>query len=116
LQQANTILIASPIYSFQIPAALKAWIDLVARAKETFKYTENGPVGLLTGKQAILVITSGGTKLGSDIDFVSSYLRHVLAFIGINDLTIIDGSGLGRDEENIINNARQEIDALALLS
>ncbi len=70
----------------------------MARAKETFKYTENDPVGLLENKQAIIIITSGGTKLGSDIDFVSNYLRHVFAFIGIEDLTITDGSGIGRDE------------------
>jgi FMN-dependent NADH-azoreductase len=88
----------------------------VARTKETLKYTENGPIGLLKGKQAILLITSGGTKLGSDIDFALSYLRHVLAFIGINDLTIIDSCRLGRDEENIINKAGQEMDALTLLS
>ncbi len=69
----------------------------MARAKETFKYTESGPVGLLENKQAI-IITSGGTKLSSDIDFVSNYLRHVFAFISIEDLTITDGSGIGRDE------------------
>ena len=79
----------------------------MSRAKETFKYTKNGPVGLLKGKQAIMVIASGGTKLGSDIDFVSSCLLHVLAFIGINDLTIINGSWLGRDEESIINKAQK---------
>lgn len=88
----------------------------MARAKETFKHTKNGPVGLLRNKQAILVITSDRTKHGSDIDFVSSYLCYLLAFIGINDLTIIDESELNREEENSINKVRQEIDALLLLS
>jgi len=112
LRNADTILLSAPIYNFQLPAAFKAWIDLVARARETFKYTPNGPVGLLQNKRAIVVLTSGGTKLGSDIDFVSGYLRHVFSFIGIDDLTIIDASGIGRDEQGIIANARQQIDAL----
>jgi FMN-dependent NADH-azoreductase len=65
---------------------------LRGQSKKIFKVTKNGPVRLLKGKQTIQVITSGGRKLGSDIDFVSSCLGHVLAFIGINDLTIINGS------------------------
>ena len=112
LRQADTIVVASPIYNFQIPAAFKAWIDLVARAKQTFHYTPNGPKGLLQNKRAFIVITSGGTKLGSDIDFVSGYLRHVFAFIGITDLTLIDASGIGRDQEAVLAQARHQIDEL----
>jgi len=114
LRAADTILISAPIYNFQLPAAFKAWIDLVARARETFKYTENGPVGLLENKRAIMVLTSGGTKLGSEIDFVSDYVRHVFGFIGIDDLTIVDASGIGADEQGVLGNARKQIDALAL--
>ncbi|QFT30997.1 FMN-dependent NADH-azoreductase [Labrenzia sp. THAF82] len=89
LKSADTIVIGTPIYNFSIPAALKAWIDLVARARETFKYTDNGPVGLLEGKKAIVVVASGGTKVGSEIDFASNYLKHVLGFLGITDVEVI---------------------------
>lgn len=89
LKDADTIVIGAPIYNFSVPAALKAWIDLVARARETFRYTENGPVGLLTGKRAIVAIASGGTKAESEIDFATNYLKHVLGFIGITDVQVI---------------------------
>lgn len=89
LKSADTIVIGTPIYNFSIPAALKAWIDLVARARETFRYTDNGPIGLLEGKKAIVVVASGGTKVGSEIDFASNYLKHVLGFLGITDVEVI---------------------------
>lgn len=86
---ADTLVIGTPIYNFAVPAALKAWIDLIARARKTFHYTANGPEGLLSGKKAYVLIASGGTELGSEIDFASGYLRHVLGFVGITDVTII---------------------------
>lgn len=89
LRAADTILIALPIYNFSVPGALKAWIDLVCRAGLTFKYTENGPVGLLDGKRAIVAVASGGTEVGSPIDFATPYMRHVLGFIGITDVTFV---------------------------
>ena len=89
LMAADILVIGSPIYNFGIPAALKAWIDMIARARKTFHYTENGPQGLLTGKKAYLLMASGGTEIGSEIDFASGYLRHVLGFIGIDDVTVI---------------------------
>ncbi len=89
LQAADTLVIAAPIYNFGVPAALKAWIDQVARARVTFRYTENGPVGLLTGKKAYLVVASGGTAIDSPIDFATPYLRHVLGFIGITDVEVV---------------------------
>jgi FMN-dependent NADH-azoreductase len=70
---------------------------MVARARETFRYTENGPEGLLKGKKAYVIVTSGGTVLDSEYDFVSGYLKHVLGFIGITDVSFIDGSGLMLD-------------------
>ena len=112
LEVADTIVIAVPIYNFGVPAAFKAWIDMVARARRTFQYTENGPKGLLTGKKAYVVITSGGTKLGSEIDFVSSWVSHVLSFIGITDSKIIDATGLMTDEQKIIAAAKTQISAL----
>ena len=92
LQAADYIVIGSPIYNFNIPAVLKAWIDMVARAKVTFEYSENGPVGLLKNKKAYIAIASGGVPIGSAMDFSSSYLKHVLAFVGITDVSIIDAS------------------------
>lgn len=92
LQAADHIVIGSPIYNFNIPAVLKAWIDMIARAKLTFEYSENGPVGLLKNKKAYIVIASGGVPVGSAMDFSYNYLKHVLAFVGITDVTIIDAS------------------------
>lgn len=86
---ADILVIGAPIYNFGIPASLKAWIDMIARARKTFQYTANGPEGLLTGKKAYVLVASGGTEVGSEIDFASGYLKHVLGFIGITDVTII---------------------------
>jgi FMN-dependent NADH-azoreductase len=112
LEVADTLVIAVPIYNFGVPAAFKAWIDMVARAKRTFEYSQNGPKGLLTGKKAYVVITSGGTKLGSEIDFVSSWITHVLSFIGITDSQIIDATGLMADQPQILAAANAQIGAL----
>ena len=98
LRAADTIVITAPVYNFHVPAALKAWIDMVARARETFRYTEEGPVGLLTGKKVYVVMTSGGTVLGAENDFVSGWLTYILAFMGMTDVTFIDSSGLMLDE------------------
>jgi FMN-dependent NADH-azoreductase len=92
LKQADILVIGSPIYNFNIPAVLKAWIDLIARAQLTFRYTDKGPVGLLEGKKAYVVIASGGVPIGSEMDFVSPYLKQVLGFVGISDVTIVDAS------------------------
>jgi len=92
LMKADHIVIGAPIYNFSIPAVLKAWIDMVARAQVTFKYTENGPVGLLKGKKAYIAMASGGVPIGSAMDFASNYLKHVLGFIGITDVIIFDGA------------------------
>lgn len=89
LENADIIVIGSPVYNFGIPASLKSWVDMIARARKTFKYTEDGPMGLLKGKKAYIAMASGGTQIGSDIDFASTYIRHILGFIGIDDVTII---------------------------
>lgn len=94
LMQADVLVIGAPMYNFGIPAALKAWIDMVARARLTFRYGENGPVGLLGGKRAYLVMATGGTAVGGGNDFASSYLRHALAFMGIIDVEIISAERL----------------------
>jgi FMN-dependent NADH-azoreductase len=112
LKSADTLVIGLPIYNFNVPAAFKAWIDQVARAKVTFRYGDNGPEGLLENKKAYVVLSSGGTQLGSDMDFVSDYIHHVLGFIGIKDVTIIDSSGIGRNEEKVIADAHAMIDGI----
>ncbi|MEM7188142.1 MAG: NAD(P)H-dependent oxidoreductase [Pseudomonadota bacterium] len=90
LKNADVIVIGAPIYNFGVPAALKAWIDLIARARVTFRYSENGPVGMLEGKRAIVVLASGGTEMDSAIDYTTPYLRHVLGFVGIKDVTVVN--------------------------
>ena len=89
LQAADEIVIGLPIYNFGMPASLKAWVDLVARPGVTFRYTQTGPEGLLTGKRATIVVASGGTPIGGDWDFASTHLKHVLGFIGITDVTVV---------------------------
>lgn len=96
LEQATHIVIAAPIYNFSVPAVLKAWVDQVARARVTFRYTENGPEGLLKGKKAYLVVASGGVPLGSEVDYASTYLRHVMGFLGIDDVTLVNANELGQ--------------------
>ena len=108
---ADTLVIGVPIYNFGIPAALKAWVDQVTRANRTFKYKDTGPIGLLTGKKAYLVITSGGTECGSDIDFATGYMCHVLGFIGITDTEIIPADQLMVAEEAKLANALKLIEA-----
>ena len=112
LESADVVVIGLPIYNFGVPAAFKAWIDQIVRAKRTFRYGKNGPEGLLENTKAYIILSSGGTQLGSDIDFVSGYIRHVLGFIGIDDLTFIDSSGIGRDEEKVLTNAHTAIDGM----
>ncbi len=113
LQQADTIVIGLPIYNFSVPAAFKAWIDLVARVGLTFSYTENGPKGLLEGKRAVLAIASGGTAVGSDIDFATNYAKHVLGFIGIHNVDVVAADRMALDAEAALNNARQAVSELA---
>ena len=106
---ADILVIAAPVYNFSVPASLKAWIDLVARAGLTFRYTENGPVGLLSGKKAYIILASGGTPIGSDIDYASGYLRHILGFIGIDDVTVIAAERLMQQSDTAVDTAEQQI-------
>ncbi|KWV90978.1 FMN-dependent NADH-azoreductase [Erythrobacter sp. YT30] len=100
LQAADTIVFSVPVYNFGVPAVVKAWADLVARAGTTFKYTENGPVGQLEGKKAFIAAASGGTPIGSDMDFMSSWLKFFLGFLGINETHVIAADGImGADGE-----------------
>ncbi|MBU2588657.1 MAG: NAD(P)H-dependent oxidoreductase [Alphaproteobacteria bacterium] len=114
LQAADTIVIASPVYNFGPPATLKAWADLVARAGTTFRYTATGPEGLLTGKRAYLAIASGGTPMGSDIDFMSRWLIFFLGFLGITDVTMVAADGImGEDGDGKIAAAHEQAARIA---
>lgn len=113
LKAADTLVIGAPIYNFSIPASLKAWIDQIARAGVTFRYTENGPEGLLTGKRAIIAVASGGTQVGSDYDFATGYLRHILGFIGITDVQFVAADQLMVDEEASHAKADADLQAIA---
>jgi FMN-dependent NADH-azoreductase len=79
----------------------------------TFRYTENGPEGLLTGKRAILVVASGGTEAGSDIDYASRYLRHMLGFIGITEVEVVAADQQAIDAEASVQKAKDAIAQLA---
>ncbi|MFC3120205.1 FMN-dependent NADH-azoreductase [Agaribacter flavus] len=105
LQAAEKIVIASPVYNFSIPAVLKAWVDLIARARLTFRYTDKGPEGLLKGKKAYLVMASGGVPIESEMDLATKYLKQVLAFVGITDVSVIDATKVDLTTENILSDA-----------
>ena len=113
VKAADTLVLGLPIYNFTVPTAFKAWIDLIARVGLTFQYTDTGPVGMLTGRRAIIAIASGGTKTGSDIDFATGYIRHILGFIGITDVTFIAADALMADADIALATAHSQIDELA---
>ncbi|MEM6513878.1 MAG: NAD(P)H-dependent oxidoreductase [Pseudomonadota bacterium] len=109
LQAADVVVIATPIYNFGVPASLKAWFDQVARARVTFAYTDKGPVGLLDGKQAYLLVVSGGVDMDSPADFATPWLRQVLTFIGIDDITSVGARQNGREPADVLDKARADI-------
>ena len=111
IEAADTLIIGVALYNFSIPASLKLWIDLVCRARKTFAYSEDGPEGLMTGKKAIVCFASGGTPFGSEIDFASGYIRHILGFIGIADVTFIAADRHFMDDK-ALTRADAAVDAL----
>lgn len=116
LKAADTLIISAPIYNFAVPSTLKSWIDMICRAGVTFKYSAEGPKGLLEGKKAILVMTSGGTAVGSDIDFASGYLRQIMGFIGITDVEVIAADRIAAEGDQAIADARTAISALPAIA
>lgn len=116
LLAADVLVLAAPMYNFAIPSTLKAWLDHVLRAGLTFKYTETGPQGLLTGKKAYVLTARGGIYAGSTADHQEPYLRQVLAFVGIHDVTFIhaEGMNLGGDfQEKGLNQAKARLSDVA---
>lgn len=103
VERADTIVIAAPMYNFSIPSTLKAWIDHIARAGRTFRYTASGPEGLLKGKKVYIVTGRGGVYSGESpvkaLDFQEPYLRAVLGFLGLTDVTFIHVEGVAMGEQ-----------------
>ena len=113
LKESDVIIISTPIYNFGPPATLKAWSDLAARVKSTFKYSSDGKqIGLLENKKVYLVITSGGTKLGGKDDYLTPWLIHVLNFFGIKNIQTISADQMSIDYEKSIKDAERQIDEI----
>lgn len=101
LKDANAIVLSVPMYNFSIPSNLKTWIDNIGRVGETFQYTENGPEGLVKGKKVYLAVATGGVYSVDEakaFDFTESYLRTVLGFLGMTDVTVFRVEGLALTE------------------
>ena len=100
LRRADVIVLGLPMYNFGVPSQLKAWFDHIARAGETFKYTEKGPIGLLTGKKAYVFAARGG--IYGENHSQTDWLRQILGFVGINDVEFVyaEGLALGEDSRN----------------
>lgn len=116
LLAADALVLGVPVYNFLLPSTLKAWFDHVARAGTTFRYTEQGPRGLLAGTRAYVFLTSGGKYVGTEADFAARYLRHMLGFIGIEEVDITRAEGLAMGEESsreALGSARERIERLA---
>jgi len=116
LRDADAIVIGLPMYNFGVPSALKAWFDHVARAGVTFRYTPEGPVGLLTGKRAHIFATRGGHYAGTPRDLQTGYVRQFLGFIGIDDVEFVYAEGLAQGAEQrkrALEAAAERIEQLA---
>jgi FMN-dependent NADH-azoreductase len=116
LVAADVLVLAAPMYNFAIPSTLKAWFDHVLRAGVTFKYGETGPQGLLTGKRAYVLTARGGIYAGGSLDHQEPYLRQVLGFVGIHDVTFIHAEGLnmgGDFLEKGLNQAKAKLAQVA---
>ena len=115
LRAADAVVLAVPMYNFGIPSTLKAYFDHVARAGVTFRYTENGSAGLLTGKRAYVFATRGGLYAGTPRDSQTPYLRSFLAFIGIDDVQFVYAEGLAisaASRERALSRTHADIDEL----
>ena len=101
IQAADVLVLGVPMYNFSVPAQLKNWIDAISRAGVTFRYTEQGPEGLLKGKKAVVVQTRGGIHRNSPTDSLTPYLQTILAFLGITDVQFVyaEGLSMGPDAE-----------------
>ncbi|MEL7311779.1 MAG: NAD(P)H-dependent oxidoreductase [Pseudomonadota bacterium] len=109
LEAADLIVLGVPIYNFGVPAALKAWFDQVARAGRTFRYTAEGPQGLLNGKRAVVIVSSGGVPVDSPVDFATPHVRQFLKFLGIDDITVIAADQLNQNADTAMAKANAQL-------
>jgi len=110
LKAHDVIVLAAPMYNFNIPTQLKNYFDLVARAGVTFRYTENGPEGLVTGKRAVVLSSRGGIHKDTPSDLIAPYLKLFLGFIGITDIEFVFAEGMGYGPE-MASKAQEEAKA-----
>ncbi|HEX5865484.1 MAG TPA: NAD(P)H-dependent oxidoreductase, partial [Casimicrobiaceae bacterium] len=116
LNRADVIVLGLPMYNFGVPSTLKAYIDHIARGGKTFKYTDKGPVGLLTGKKAYVFATRGGLYAGTALDTQTPYVRDMLRFLGIDDVEFVYAEGLAISAERkaaALSEAQRAIERLA---
>jgi len=113
LKQTNTLVIATPMYNFGVPASLKAWIDMICRVGETFQYTENGPKGLLNIDTLYLFVATGGAPIDSPVDFVTPYLKQIASFIGVKHVEVIAADATNKDRDVAIKKAQAKMSELA---
>ena len=114
LKESDIIIISAPIYNYGPPATLKAWADLAARIGETIKFKPNGRrEGLLRNKRAYLVITSGGTKLNSNEDFLTPWLKFILNFFGIEKVEVVSADQMALDHNKSIRDAEAQIEKIS---
>lgn len=116
IKQAQIIVIGLPMYNFGIPSTLKAYFDQIARSGITFRYTENGPQGLLTGKKVYIFAARGGLYAGTPLDSQTNYVRDFLGFLGMTDVEFVYAEGLNMGEtakEAALTEAKFRLTALA---
>jgi len=115
LKRADVVVLGLPMYNFGVPSTLKAYFDHVARVGETFKYTEKGPVGLLTGKKVYVFAARGGMYAGTPNDTQTPFIRTFLSFLGMSDIEFVYAEGLAISEaskQHSLARAEAVIDAL----
>jgi len=116
IKSADIIVLGLPMYNFGAPSTLKAYFDRIARAGVTFRYTANGPEGLLTGKKAYIFATRGGLYAGTPLDSQTTYVRDFLGFLGISDVEFIYAEGLNMGEPSkqaALASAQERLEELA---
>lgn len=116
LDNSDVVVIAAPMYNFSVPAQLKSYFDFIARSGVTFRYTANGPEGLMKDKKAVVILTTGGKHKENPTDLVKAYIKVFLEFIGITDVEFIyaEGFSMGNEAvENAKSLAKEELTKIA---
>ncbi|QNX04106.1 NAD(P)H-dependent oxidoreductase [Acinetobacter seifertii] len=116
LKSADLLIIGAPMYNLNVPTQLKNWFDLVARARQTFRYTETYPQGLVEGVKAVVVSSRGGIHVGQETEAVTPYLKAVLGLMGIHEVDFIYAEGLDMQtyRSNVLDLASQQVKEFAI--